>query len=194
MRYHFAGQFLVAGMLAVCAIGCADQKPQSTRLTASDYIYTVSETRAKLSESSFLATRTAQSPPVTIGVKKVENLTSDVIPESEQWMFVLNVQNSPEMQTLAQQKNIHFQMPPERLEELRRDGFAVADTGWQPPTHELAAVFRSVVRSSRDKEGYIDKRSDQYQLQYTITDLKSGEVQWSGIVEFKRAASGAVQN
>jgi hypothetical protein len=188
-----AGSIFVYVILLI-ASGCASAPPASTRLTTSDYRYTVDETAAKLAASDFLANRDANSPKIVVTIDRVENLTSDIIPEAEQWMFVMDVRDSLPMSSLLHDRNVAFQIPPERLQMLRDNGYASVNSGWEPATHLLSATFRSAMRSQQNDAGFIQDRTDQYSLEYTITNVKTGAVEWSSIVEFKRVASGNTIN
>ena len=181
-------------MIAALLVGCAAPKVgESTRLTSSDYVYTISETRRKLMESDLLRNRTESSPKMTVTINKVTNLTSDLIPEGEQWGFVSSVWSNPDVQALARSKNIVTQIQPEVMERhrLQHEG---AGTIFQPPTHLMSAEFNSATQWNRNREGFVDDRIDQYLMNYTMTDAKTGQVVWSAIVEFKRAAKGVTQN
>jgi hypothetical protein len=183
---------ITLSLILVASGGCA--APQSTRLTASDYSYTSNETANRLASSDFLANRNSASQRIIVTVEKVQNLTTDIISEGEQWMYVLGVRDSLPMQTLSKDKNLVFQVSPERLQMLHENGYGAVTSGWEPATHLLSATFHSATRTKTNSEGFVDQRTDQYQLEYSITNIKTGEVQWNSIVEFKRTASGNSNN
>ncbi len=182
----------IACGLMIGLIGCAQATyapEKSTRLTADDYVYVVSETAAKLQDSDFLKQRGPDSPRAVINITKVENLTTDLIPEAEQWMFLINVRNAPAMSKLSQMKNFVFQVPPEQLARIRKK-FPSAGSSAMTPTYIMGATFRSGTRSAKGASGFAEDRTEQYQLDYRITALPGGELVWSSTVEFKRAAKG----
>ena len=94
-RHRITG-FCALLIVGLTLAGCASSGPRSTRITQSDLDATVSEMVASLAGSDFLRNRTADSPPIVIVTNKVENLTDDVIPISEQWMLVARLQSEYE--------------------------------------------------------------------------------------------------
>jgi len=177
-----------AALSAIAALGilpgCAN-KPRSTTLTVSDIESTAAEMAAKLGGSELLAARTPESPPMVIAINKVENLTSDLIPESEQWYLMQKVRGSLPIVNLGKERNVKFVIPVQHLREGRESGaYAENVAAERRPTHEMSATFRSATRAAS-----LD-RTEVYMCEYRITDLTSGELEWTEIVEFKRAAFG----
>ena len=192
---HFVNRprlaLVLVDLLGVIAIlGCAST-PQSTRLTAGDFEVTVNEMARSLAASEFLAGRNADSPQIRIVTEKVTNLTSDVISSAEQWMLIARVQSSLPIRTMADQKNIAFQIPPDEIAMLRQRGFEVPLTPENLPTHLMTATFRSSTRARREPEaGFVDLRKDYYLLQYEIFEIQSKNLEWNGQFEFAREAFG----
>ncbi len=143
-----------------------------------------------LARSSFLADRDEHSPPIYIVIDKVENLTTDLIPEAEQWMLMARVQGSLPVQDLARRKNIHFLIPPEREPLLRGAGYQGDLPTGPKATHAMMALFEAATRAGTNDEQYHDRRADYYYLEYKITDIQTREIQWSDKFEFKREAKG----
>jgi hypothetical protein len=172
--------------LGATATGCASAPggPSSTRLTADDLREITAQMATKLRASDFLGTRTPDSPPITVAIQRVSNLSSDVIPVSEQWWLMERVRNSLPIVELGKDRNFAFLIPAERLEELRALGFEAGVGSQRNPTHVMDAVFRSVTRSADAA------RTDLYMCEYRITDITSGELAWADSFEFKRAAFG----
>lgn len=185
-----------AGALAgALALAACSTPPQSTRLTAKDFDVTVQQVTASLSRSDFLADRRPDSPPIRIVTRRVENLTSDVLTQGEMWMAVVRVQAALPVQALAQERNVVFQMPPEEIQRLRRDGFESPLGPENMPTHELKAVFRSSTRSGLEKDDkHTDVRKEYYFLEYQVLDLSTREVVWNDAFEFAREARGLMVN
>ena len=182
---------------AVTALTCACwwltacAAPQrSTRLTAADLTDMSTEMAQSLAQSDTLAQRGPDSPPWIITIDKVRNLSSDVMTDSEQWAVVARLRGELPIQALAQQKNIHFVIPAQRVEQLRRDpnmpeyreGFGAK----RKPTHQMSATFRSITRADAEH------RSDLYYAEFEILDMQTGEPAWTDRFEFKRAAKGHV--
>lgn len=164
-------------------------------LRASDLDVTHQQVAFQLASSGFLAGRRGDSPPIRIVIRRVENLTSDVLPPAELWMAVARVQGSLPVQDLARERNIVFQLPPEEVAALRRAGFEVPLTPENRPTHALRAVFRSSTRSgSSSGRRDTDTRKEYYFLEYMIVNLATRELEWEGSFEFAREASGLVVN
>lgn len=184
-----AGPWAVGLGLAVAAwgaAGCASApgRASSTRLTADDLQQITAEMAARLRTSEFLAGRTPESPPIAVAIQRVTNLSSDLIPVSEQWWLMERVRSSLPIVELGRARSFVFLIPAERLEELRALGFEAGVGSERAPTHVMDAVFRSVTRSAAAH------RTDLYVCEYRITDLASGELAWADSFEFKRAAFG----
>src|SRR4051812_32541014 len=94
--------------------GCATA-PRTTVLQAGDLDATTTAMAAKLADSRFLAERTPESPKMTIAVSKVENLSSDIITESEEWSLMQRVRDSLPIMQLGAQKNLVFVIPAEHM-------------------------------------------------------------------------------
>ncbi len=179
-----------AFVLAVVLVGCAGP-PRSTRMTVDDLDAISGAMAASLAASPALAGRGPSSSPAwVISIDKVENLSSDVMTESEQWAVVARIRGSLAIQALREQKNVRFVIPPDRVEAMRSTvGSAGDQPGWgahRRPTHQMAATFRSVTRA-----GATD-RTELYYCEFQVVDLSSGERVWSDRFEYKRIAKGHV--
>ncbi len=169
---------------AVVVVGCSGAA-KSTRLTMGDLDDTTAVMAQKLADSRLLADRTPESPRMLIAINKVENLTSDLIPESEEWLLMERVKGSLPILNLGKERNMAFVIPANHLRAGRKrgnlpQGFAME----RRPTHEMTATFHSGTRSSRKD------RTDAYLVEYRITDLETGTLEWNETFEFKRAAAG----
>jgi hypothetical protein len=174
---------LLALGLAVAALaGCAPG-PRSTTLSVDDIEHTASEMTHKLSRSAWLTGRDAGAPPAVVAIQKVENLSSDVIPEPDRWYLMVKLRTSRPIEAFRRLHNITFVVPAEHLRGAGLEEDAGGGAGRQP-THEMTATFRSATRSAgRD-------RTDVYLCECRVTDLSSGEVVWTDVVEFKKRAVG----
>lgn len=180
--------FAVAPLALVLAAGCS-HPDRTTVMTVDDYEYIASQIGEKLHtdlvSAPLLAERKGDSPRWTIAVQKVQNLTSDVMSEGTKWYLMARVCDSAPIATLKHEKNIVFTIPADRLREARKHGAVPDDMASErKPTHVMSATFISVTRAAGKD------RTDLYHCEYSLTDLKSGEVVWTDKVEFKRAAHG----
>jgi hypothetical protein len=174
--------FLVAGFVLGA---CATAPPKTTVLTTDDLDATTKDMAAKLASSKFLADRTPQSERMVIAISKVENLSSDIITESEEWSLMQRVRDSLPIVDLGKQRNLVFVIPAEHLKEGQAKGAYDAEFAkGRRPTHEMDATFRSATRAAG-----MD-RTDAYMVEYRVTNLASGELVWNETFEFKRVAKG----
>lgn len=170
----------------VLLAGCVSP-PRTTRLTADDFVQIAEDVSEQLRGSDLLADRTPESPRMVVAISRLENLSSDVIPESEQWWLMERLRGAVPIQTLAGRYNIVFAMPVERVRQLRERGLPAGEPvpgGARSPTHEMTGTFRSITRTAGRH------RADLYLFEARITDLESGELVWVGATELKRAAFG----
>lgn len=143
-----------------------------------------------LATSDALRGRDADSPRWVVSIDKVLNLSSDVMTEAEQWAIMARLRSTLPVTTMAKQHNLHFVLPPERIEMLRDhpdapelgEGLATD----RRVTHTLAATFRSVTRATDDQ------RSELYYCQFELFDLREGVPVWIDQFEYKRAARGKI--
>lgn len=165
--------------------GCASGRG-STRLTTDDVREMSVELASSLAGSDFLGERGPDSVRMVVAMDRVENLSSDVVPVSEQWYLMERIRASTPLQSLGQQRNIAFVIPVEQMVQLRERGGAEAALAMagRAPTHALRGVLRSVTRVSG-----LD-RTDLYSFECRVIDLETGGVLWSDSFELKRAAVG----
>lgn len=162
---------------------------QSTTITSADLTEVTTEITERLKASDFLRDRSADSPPLTITLRKVVNYTSDVLRDNDRWYLMYRVLDSFSVRSLSQEKNIRIVIPAERLAELKAEVPEAGDVvSRAAPTHVMDAVFRSVTAAAGAA------RTDYYYCQYRVTEIASGEVVWSDRFEFKRAAVGRAYN
>ncbi len=170
--------------LGTSLLGCAPA-PKTSTLTTDDLVETTNQMAEQLRASDFLAERAADSPQVVIALNKVTNLTSDLIPESQQWWMMARVRDQLSVSTMAREKNVRFVIPQQFLAKAKEaatvpQGFAAE----RDPTHVMAATFLSATREAGKA------RTDVYLCEYRITSLDTGELAWTGRYEFKREAFG----
>ncbi|MBX3360552.1 MAG: hypothetical protein KF705_03800 [Phycisphaeraceae bacterium] len=178
-------------MVIVCAcaglpMGCATMQQRSTRLTTEDVKEMAVQLAASMAASDFLRDRNPQSLRMVVAFDRVENLSSDVVPLSEQWYLMERVRASTPLASLGAQRNIGFVIPVEHLNQLRdRVGAEAALAGaGRTPTHAMRGVLRSVTRAAGVH------RTDLYSFETRVIDLETGRIEWSDSFELKRAAVG----
>lgn len=182
-RPQIAPRGLLASMLCVlasCLCACGSGAPKSSRLEVGDIEHTAKELAAKLSESDFLRGRSADSPRVVIAITRVENLSADVIPEADRWYLMARVRDSQGVQELRRLRNVVFILPG----AYERSNSADDPPAERRPTHEMLATLHSATRTAGKD------RTDAYLCEMRITSLDTGEIVWSGLVEFKKTAFG----
>lgn len=179
---------VVAGALLA---GCAPVPRRHTRLEAGDLEALVQHMVQSLAASDFLEQRTARSAPIRIVIDKAENLSSDIVTESEQWMVVARVRGAIPLVEFSRTKNIVFQITPQRYKTLRRAGYTDDLGPDDPPTHTMAATFRSLRRAgSAGRRGVSNLRADTYYMEFRIVDLRTRAVVWIDEFSFTRQAQG----
>lgn len=172
-------------LLATGLGGCESGQVRTTRLAADDFADVANAVAAQLTASAALADRRPENPVWIVAIDRVENLSSDVIPVSEQWWLMAKLRASLPMRTLSQAKAVRFVIPAEHLKEVRaRDPELAEAAPERAPTHRMGAVFRSVTRMGENG------RTDLYRVDFDLVNLSDGELEWSGSYEFKRLAFG----
>ena len=172
-----------AGALGALA-ACAATPARASTLTSDDLVVTTDQMASQLAASEFLGSRTPESPPIVIAIDKVQNLTSDLIPEGQQWWMMARVRDQLNLNTLRRDRNVRFVIPRQYLREGMERGNLEDGVAARAPTHQMSATFHSATRFAKAT------RTDAYLCEYRITSLETGELQWSGTFEFKRAAFG----
>jgi hypothetical protein len=186
---------LVASPAAVCAMvlligGCAAPR-ETTRLAGGDLSEAISQAAEAIRGSAWLAGRSPDSPEAVVVIQEVENLTSDLIPPSEQWMIMARLRSALDEPSVREQRNVVFQVAPQRWSDARAGGFEGDLGGRSAPTHVMSATFRSATRlGEQGRSELTDLRSETYLLAFRITRLDTRERVFSAAVDVKRAASG----
>jgi hypothetical protein len=181
---------MLSAAMLVAAAGCASANlPRTTRPTIEDYTEMAEAMAQSLAASDLLRHRTPQSEPWVFAIRKVENLSNEVMTESERWYVMARLQSSLPIQAMQQQKNIRFVIPAERRDQLRRypeldmDPLIAAD---RRPTHVINAVFYSVPRAVRRD------RTDLYYCEFELLPMGDAVPVWVDRFEYKRVAYGHI--
>lgn len=182
-------------MLLVCALllpACSNNKGQSTRLIGEDILVATDEVREKLASSAFLAERTPGDAPVRLAPGRVRNLSNDRLSKGDQLVAVRRVLADQGLQDLLLSKGIAVIMPPKEAEAYADELLAQPEAFRAvAPTHAFRAEFRSLTRAGGDRAGDIaDVRQDYFLVDYSILDLASSRVVWTGTFEVARRATG----
>jgi hypothetical protein len=166
---------------------------RSTRMTVDD-LNEMSEAMAQsLARSDALRDRTPTSEPWVISIDRAQNLSSDVMTESEKWFVVQKLRSTLPIQAMSKQKNITFVIPKERLDAIRAN--PKLDVGSDPnfgatrkPTHQMNATFRSLTRANKEGTG----RTEAYYCEFEIMEFASAVPVWADKFEYKRGATGHI--
>lgn len=171
--------------VAAGGVACASTQ-KTTRLTTDDVKELAVQMAASLAQSDLLKERSPASERIVVAMDKVENLSSDVVPVSEQWYLMEGIRASSPIDALRAQRNVVFVIPAAQLQQLKdRVGAEAALAGaGRDPSHAMRGVLRSVTRTAG-----VD-RTDLYSFETRLIDLGSGDVVWSDSFEIKRAAVG----
>lgn len=174
--------------VVVAMSGCTSG-PGTTRPTLDDLQDMTAAMARSLLQSHAFAQRTAESEPWVISIDRVENLSSEVMTQSEQWYLIHRIRSSVPLVELAEQRNIRFVMPPERLTALREQ-YDLPESQTlgtdRQVTHVMTATFRSVTRA------VALERSDLFYCEFEILDMRTYEPVWNDHFEWKRAARGHI--
>ena len=169
---------------------CGGPGNQTTRMTTEDFQEMAAQMSQSLAMDDNFRNRTAQSEPWVISIDKTQNLSSDVITESERRYVVQKMRSSLPIRTMGEQKNVKFVIPAEQLQRMRNDPRLDVkdDPNFQrtTPTHQMTATFRTVTRADATN------RTDLYYCEFHLYNLKTGEQDWTDKFEYKRAAAGHI--
>jgi len=184
----------LAFSLGACAGGPARR---TTTYTAADLIEASHKMAASLAASDLLADRTADSPPMRLGLGDLENRSNERLSDMDRRATVARVLISPPMLELLASKNASVVLPPARAEELQRFGVsdAQAAASYEEPTHLVDATFRSLTRTAtlapkRDKPA--DARKDYFLVDFVIAEADTRRAVWADTFEFARIAKGTL--
>lgn len=182
-----AGWASVGGFVGCLVGGCAPAQVRATTLTADDLAQATEEMAEKLRSSDFLKGRSAESPPITVAIRRVQNRTTDLIPEGEQWWLMTRVRDRLDANALRRERNITFVIPAEQLKKALAAGTLDAGAAAQrEPTHVMTATFLSATRLAQGAAA----RTEVYQIKYQILDLREEGVLWEDTFDFKRQGWG----
>jgi hypothetical protein len=183
---------LVIALAALSLLGC--KTPQSSRIQVDDYLEMTDAMAQSLRQSDAFAQRSSDSEPWIVSFDKVLNLSSEIMPQGEQWGVVAMVRGAQPINALWDDKRVAFVIPAQYAIDRRGTLDAErADKGFgteRGVTHTITATFRSVTRIGADGDG----RTDVYACEFQMLDLNTNEPVWLDTFEFKRTATGSVRD
>ena len=182
---------LVITFFCLLSMASCATAPKSSRMTTEDFTEMSEAMAQSLAQSDALGNRTPASEPWVISIDRVQNLTKDIITESERWYVIQRLRSSLPIRAMSQQKNIVFVIPRERLDAIRNNpNIDVSDDpnfGIQrTPTHQMTAKFIGSERA------IALTRTDTYYCEFEIMNLATGVPEWTDRFEYKRQAHGHI--
>jgi len=180
--------FCVLGLAYAQALGGCATPPRSSRLTVEDFQEVAAAMAQSLRQSEAINDRTLTSDPWMISIDKIQNLTNDIIPISEQWAVMGMLRSSFQMTELWDLHRVAFVIPPEKAQRLRNElqNDPIQLSNDRQVTHTLIATFRSITRATEDH------RSDYYYLEFELLPIEGGQPVWIDRFEIKRQAFGSL--
>ena len=177
------------GAVVPCAIlllaGCGGApKARTTFLNSVDLIEMTDRMAESFAADELMHERSPQSHQWIVSIDRMHNLTNQVIPEREKWLYIARLRAVLQQSDIARDRNIIWVIPPERWpmvqEELGDAPYELRRT----PTHEMTAEFGALTNTSGKG------RSDAYLCEYQLVDIAEGRIVWSDKWEVKRSVSG----
>lgn len=179
-------------LLLLVSLGCKTQ--QTSRIAVEDYLEMSAAMAQSLRQSDAFAQRSADSEAWVVSFDKVLNLSSEIMPQGEQWYVVASIRAAQPINSLWNDKRVAFVIPAQYAIDQRGTLNAErADKGFgteRGVTHTITSTFRSVTRIGEDGNG----RTDVYACEFQMLDLNANESVWIDVFEFKRTATGSVRD
>jgi hypothetical protein len=183
---RICGRLLAGGLSALCALGCAPPKVQTSFLRSVDLVEMTTRMSESFAATPAIAGRTAASPRWLISIDKVANNTNQIIPENEKWAYIGRLRAQLAQSRISDERNLVWIVPPERWPEIAHEIDASAEPRdlRTPPTHLLTATFSALTTTS----GF--GRTDAYLCAFQLVDLRDGVLVWEDAWEVKRGTAG----
>jgi hypothetical protein len=190
---------LVAGaLLTACA-----PTASTTRLGGADIAIDGPRLRQTLADAPYFADRPVRprtpapaQPPaaddMVIVARELENRGNDRLIASDRWAPVALLINDSGVRAFLNDRGVRVMLPPEEIAQVRALGIDVPEAPTMSPTHTLTGVVRTITRQAALVSSVADARKDVTLVEWTLTDVRTREVVWSGRTEFARLARGVV--
>jgi hypothetical protein len=178
-----------AACLSLCAAlslaGCGGApKVRTTFLNSVDLVEMTDRMAESFAADQVMRERTPQSRQWIVSIDRMHNLTNQVIPEREKWLYIARLRAVLQQSEIARQRNIIWVIPPERWPLVQEELGDAPHELRRTPTHEMTAEFGALTNTSGKG------RSDAYVCEYQLVDIVDGRIIWSDIWEVKRSVSG----
>jgi hypothetical protein len=165
----------------VSLASCAAPRINTTMLSTDDYLVMTDRMARELAAHPVMRERTSASEPWVFSLDRVENRTEHLMSDSERWSTMARFRALLSQSLLANERNVRFVLPPEQWSRYAGEDWRSQANPRVTPTHVLRAVFRT------DTQSAMAYRTDAYLCEFQLTDLRSGEIVWSGAYQTKRA-------
>ncbi|MFN8729597.1 MAG: hypothetical protein ACK5Z4_07025 [Planctomyces sp.] len=191
---------LWAAMLAACsAVAACAPTAGTTRLGGADIAIDGPRLRQTLADAPYFADRPIRprtpSPTadeMVIVARELENRSNDRLSASDRWAPVALLINDSGVRAFLNDRGVRVMLPPEDVAQVRALGIDVPEAPSMAPTHTLTGVVRTITRQAALVSSVADARKDVTLVEWTLTDVRTREVVWSGRTEFARVARGVV--
>ncbi len=197
--HWLAALAMIAGaLLAACAPTAG-----TTRLGGADIAIDGPRLRQTLADAPYFADRPVRprtpapaQPPaaddMVIVARELENRGNDRLSASDRWAPVALLINDSGVRAFLNDRGVRVMLPPEEIAQVRALGIDVPEAPTMIPTHTLTGVVRTITRQAALVSSVADARKDVTLVEWTLTDVRTREVVWSGRTEFARLARGVV--
>jgi hypothetical protein len=173
----------VCGLLLLLT-GCGGPTANTTFLNSVDLVAMTDHMAESFAADDVMGKRTPRDSPWVVSIDRVHNLTNQIIPEREKWLYVARLRAQLQQSDIARQRNIIWVIPPERWPMVQQELGDAPPELRRRPTHELTAEFGSLTNTSGKG------RTDAYLCEYQLVDMNSAQIVWSDKWEVKRSISG----
>ncbi|MGD9691141.1 MAG: hypothetical protein AB7K52_11535 [Phycisphaerales bacterium] len=185
-----AAAIVLGAFIGLGSAGCSGP-PQTSRLRGSDLELATTEVTQQLAESPFLSGRSASSPVAILQPRPMENLSDNRLSVGDQWSAMSLILMNPNVFQMLRDKNVQLLVPRESRRDATLAGLSSTAPAGDAPTHIFQPVLRTITRGGGG-ESKDAARRDVYLMEYTIAELPSRRVVWSGQTTFSRVAHGSL--
>lgn len=170
---------------SIALAGCSGApKARTTFLNSVDLIEMTDRMAESFASDEGMRERSSQSSQWIVSIDRMHNLTNQVIPEREKWLYIARLRAVLQQSPIARERNIIWVIPPERWHIVQAELGDAPHELRRTPTHEMTAEFGALTNTSGKG------RSDAYLCEYQLIDMHDGRIVWSDSWEVKRSVSG----